>query len=162
MKRQIAMMVLVIVVGVAAFAATRAARWGNRPEPAAAIDSATQALLDWLNIPDAQRKQLHGLDPTFAADLKKLREDLADERSKLAETLEGNSATNDTIIARVEGVIAADNALQRRITRFLLSVRQHLTADQQRRLFSLCAEGVRQGPGWRWRGGRGPGGPGQR
>jgi len=48
-------------------------------------------------------------------------------------------------IRRVEAMQREKMATFRRITDYLLSVRDHLTAEQQRRLFGMCAAGIREG-----------------
>ena len=148
-----------LITAFAAFAATRAARAPATFSPSA--DSATTALMDWLGVATDQRREIFNHDPQFGPDLQKMRDELASQRTALAAALEKPDSPDELITARVEAVLAASNAMERRVTRYLLTVRHHLSADQQQKLFNLCAQGVREGPGWRWRGGRGPGpGPG--
>ena len=147
--------VLAVLVGAGSFAATRALRPETAPVAPAGVDN----LLDWLKVTPAQRDELGKHDSSFPADLNQLRDELTSERNALASALDNPKSPDELITARVEAVIAANAALERRITRYVLSVRDHLTAEQQQRLFSVCARGVREGPGWCYRGGRG-GGPG--
>lgn len=139
---------LVLFGGLAGFGiafATRSAR-------AQATDgAAAEALLEWLRVPVEQREAIRSHDASFAGDLKRLREELATCRSELAAALERSEATDEQIRARSEAAIAAGVALERRVTEHLLAIRDHLTPEQQKRLFGLCAEGVRQGRGWQWR-----------
>lgn len=142
---------LAIIAGVGAYRVTVAARTARAP--AEAPDPATNALLDWLNVRGEQRTDIAAADTAFAADLQQLRASLEAKRTALAAAL-GNPETPDAqILAHVEAVIAADSALERRVAQYLLAVRPHLTSDQQRRLFGLCADGIRQGRGRQYRGG---------
>jgi Spy/CpxP family protein refolding chaperone len=145
-RRAIILSALALVVAAGAFAITRAATATSGP---AAVQP-TDALLDWLSVPPSQREQIRQHDPTFEADLATLRQNLSAARMALAAALEDSSSPDELITGRVEAVIAASNALERRVLRYVLSVREHLTAEQQQQLFALCAQGVRQGGGWRW------------
>lgn len=167
-SRQIIILVLVAAMaGTIAFAATRMARTPQttspapttRPVPVSADPTAT--LMNWLNVPEAQRHQIATHDPAFAADLSSLRSSLNSRREALAAALGDVNSPDQIIELRVEEVIAASNALERRVMKHLLEVRDHLTADQQKQLFGLCAEGVRQGNGWGWGRGHGMGGGGR-
>lgn len=159
-RRLIAGVVLVIAAGLGGYAATVATRSASAPAPAA--DSATQALLDWLNASAVQRAALRDHDRSFPGELQKLRSELATRRAELAAALEKTGTPDDVIMSRVEAVSAASAALDRRVAGYLLSVRDHLNAEQQKRLFGLCAETVREGGGRQWRGGRGVGAEGNR
>ena len=150
---------LVVLGGLAGFGITFAAR-SARAQPQA-MDQAAAVVLDWLQVPGEQREAIGTHDPAFAGDLKRLREALATSRSELAAALENTEATAEQIRGRSEAMIAASAALERRVTEHLVSIRHHLTTEQQKRLFGLCAEGVRQGRGWQWRRGQsGEGGMG--
>lgn len=141
-----------LVTGTAVAVGTFAGTVASRPAsaPASSVDEATEALLTWLKASDAQRAELRGHDAGFAGDLKTLREDLATKRAGLAAVLENADALPQTVRARLDEVLTAQAAVERRVADYLLSVRSHLTADQRRQLFGLCAEGVRQGRGWQW------------
>lgn len=155
MRRSI-ILAAAVVIGAGAYAVTIAAR-SSRPTPGA--DTATTALLDWANVSADQRELLRGKDPTFAQELTELRGQVTSRRAELASTLEKVEASDEEILQSVERVIEAENALERRVTRYLLNVREHLTPEQQRRLFCLCAERVRECGQQRrgMPGGRGPG-----
>ncbi len=165
---------LVVLAGVGAYTATVASR--STSQSAMSNDDATEALWSWLNASADQRSQLREADAGFASELKQLKAEVAANRAVLASLLEKPEATNDQIMAGLEKVIAANNALERRVAQYLLAVRKHLTVEQQRRLLNLCAEEVRRGRGHQWgrqqesqdgnaqpgrgRFGRGPGGGG--
>lgn len=152
------------LVGVGAYAAS--VRTRPAAEPANPSDSATQALMDWLQVPTDQRAEIQQHDPAFAQDLKTLRQTLADRRADLAAALDDPTTPDPAIRAKLEALIAADANLERRAADYLLAVRHRLSPEQKKRLFGLCAEGVRQGVNCPWRQGapgmgRGQGGQGR-
>jgi Spy/CpxP family protein refolding chaperone len=173
-RNSILLSLVVLTAGITAFATTLSLRTAQHSEPPQRLPD--EVVMDWLSIPQEQRSAIREHDPSFSDDLNALRADVAEARSALVAALETGDLSDDQIRQRVESVITASAALERRVIDHLLSVRQHLTPEQQRQVFSLCAEGVRQGPGWRWRqgqddafepgrGGRGPRpgrGPGSR
>jgi Spy/CpxP family protein refolding chaperone len=147
-----------LAAAVGSFTATRAVRPASPASTTTApSEPSTEAVFDWLRIPADQRAALRANDPSFADDLRRLRAELAGSRSELAAALDQPTTASADIRAKSEAVIAASAALERRVTDHLLSIHEHLTADQQRQLFGLCAEGVRQGRGWQWRHGQGGG-----
>ncbi len=114
-----------------------------------------QSLARRLGLSDEQARQVEALNPAFDADLQRLRADQAAARAALAAAFEAGDAPNETIRALAEAVIETHTRVERTVIDQLLAVRHLLSADQQKRLFELCAEGVREGSGRRWRGGRG-------
>ncbi len=107
-------------------------------------------LARWLDLDVTTSKQIEELDPRFAEDLKSCQKELTIARSSLAALLEDETAPNDRIRGQIEDCIAKHNALERRVAQYLLTVRNHLTPDQQKKLFRLCAQGVRKGRGNGW------------
>ncbi len=99
---------------------------------------------NWLDLDETQREAINKQDEAFTAELCKLRTELNSKRLELARTFEDGSASDDRIRATVEAVISAHNALERRVAEHIIAVRQYLTPQQQHRLFSLCADEVRQ------------------
>lgn len=179
--RTIAWVVLATVTALAAYTATITSRPTSAPTTAPAEANATEALLTWLEASPQQLDELKAHDPTFPTDLKQLKADLEAKRTEFASALERVNAPEDEVLARLEATLSANAALQRRIAKYLLSVRDHLTPQQRQKLFGLCAEEARHGRQWRggrgatdstgagdqsgrgrrgWRGGRGPSGPG--
>jgi Spy/CpxP family protein refolding chaperone len=152
-RRMLIGALLVLVGGLAGFEVTFAVR-SARAQVQPADRAAADAVLDWLLVPAGQREAIRAHDPAFGTDLKRLREESAASRAALAAALEISDATGEQIRARSESAIAAGAALERRVTEHLLAIRDHLTPEQQKRLFGLCAEGVRQGRGWQWRHGQ--------
>lgn len=122
-----------------------------------------EPLLDWLKVPAAHKKQLLDHDRTFSTDLQQLRHDLSARRADLAAALEKPESSDELIRDKVEEAIAARNAIERRTAQYLLNIRHHLSAEQQKQLLGLAAEEVRRGAGgggrgagggWRWRHGQ--------
>ena len=138
-----------LAVGLAAFLAT------VKAAPSAVSTGANAApLYRWLAMSPAQQQEIAQDDPTFEADSTALRDKILATRNTLASMLEAPDATEAEILAQVDRVSAAENALQRRITQYVLRIRNHLTNQQQLNLMGLCANAVRsQGYG----GGRGMG-----
>lgn len=154
--RTMTVLLIAGATGLGAYITTLKTRPASAPAPA--DSSATEALLSWLGASESQREELRTHDAGFAAELKQLKADLAAKRAAFAAVLEKGDAPDDQILTGLEAVLAANNALERRIAEYLLSVRDHLTPEQQRKLFGLCAEEARHGR--QWRGGRGESGLG--
>ena len=115
-------------------------------------------LTRWLDLDEDTAKEIEGLDPRFAEERKSLQAELAGARSALASLLEEENVTNERIRGQIEDCITKHNVLERRVAQYLLTVRDHLTPAQQKKLFRLCAEGVRKGRGHGWGRGGGRGG----
>lgn len=150
MKHRVSILSAILVAGAAIGGYTATVATRSASQPAASSDDATGALLSWLSGSADQNRQLGKADPGFADELQRLKTDVADRRADLASLLDKPEATNEQIMAGLEQVIAANNALERRVAKYLLAVREHLTAEQQRRLLNLCAEEVRRGRGYQW------------
>lgn len=142
---------LLLALGIAAGLGTTYA-WQTRPTPPAASAPA-DILGGWLRLPPSQLRALRDIDPGFSAERDELETTLATERETLAALFEQPDADDQAILDQVERVIAAHAALERRVARYLLAVRPHLTDPQRARLFEHAASGVREA-GRRWRGGR--------
>jgi len=122
-------------------------------------------LARWLGLSPQQLRVVEHDDPHFAREAAELDAQLRHEQEKLAALLEAISTPDEQILEQLERVIAAHAALERRVARYVLKIRHHLSPDQQRRLLGLCASGVRKAAGRQWRGSRqhegrrrGPGG----
>jgi hypothetical protein len=110
-----------------------------------------RALGTWLGMSPAQLKKIQSVDPTFAEESTKLERSLFEERQKLANLFDSEEATAEGIQQQVEKVIAADNALERRVASHLIALRPHLSSEQRARLYGRCAQGIREAGGCRWR-----------
>jgi Spy/CpxP family protein refolding chaperone len=129
---------------------------GPPVDPAASTHSGPDghSLEQRLGLTEDQARRIAELSPTFEDDLRRLREELEAARLQLAAAFDEGHATDETIQTLAEATIEAHNRLERAVIKHLLVVRHHLTAEQQKRLFEICAEGVREGGGRRWRHGR--------
>jgi len=123
--------------------------WTGGPATAAA-----QSVTNWLGLTAQQADGVREIEASFAADRAPLEAKLAAERERLATMLEDPATGSEAILQQVENVIAAHDALERRVATHLVAMRPHLTAAQQKRLFDRFASGVREGAGWRWRNGQ--------
>lgn len=128
-----------------------------------------QPLARWLQLSSRDAKAVEDADAGFSEDAAALSEQLRRERETLAEMLDAPDTPDDQVLQQVEAAIAAHNALERRVARYVLAVRATLSPQQQKRLMGLCANGVRRACGRRRRGagggrgrhaGRGGGGRG--
>ncbi len=158
-RKGLYLLVFCVAVFAASFAGTIAARSQPSSEEKPRLGSPLAA---WLDLDKKTAAEIESLDPQFSEELKLLQQGLADARSALATLLEDEDVTNDRIREQVEKCIAVHNAMERRVADYLLAVRDHLTSAQQKKLFRLCAEGVRKGRGHGWgrkhdRGGEGGG-----
>lgn len=135
----------------AAYGLQRSARPSSSTAPTTAIGS---GVTDWLGLTPQQASDVRNIEAGFAADRAPLEEKLGAERDRLATMLEDPATANDEILQQVDNVIAAQNALERRVADLLVAMRPHLTSEQQKRLFERFATGVREGCGRHWRHGQ--------
>jgi len=152
-NRRILLLAVLLFAG--SFAATMVTR-SQTTEPAPPAPGTT--LTQWLHLDDEQAAEVDTHDPEFADDVRKLRETLADQRSRLITLFENVETPDEDLRQQIEAVIEAHNQVERRVAGYLITVRHHLTPAQQQRLFSLCADNVRYC--WReqrWRSGQGAG-----
>jgi len=132
----------------------RAVDQQDRPEPAVP-KPACDPVAGMLGLDESRRARIKAADPDFRQDLADLRQDLGQRRQALTDLLENAESSDDAIRGAVEDIIAAHNALERRVAEHLLSIRHELTPAQQKKLFSRLAEGVRKMHGRKWGRGRG-------
>jgi len=168
MLRRYSGLVLVAIISAAVtYLASYGMQRSDRPsgEPGAGRGRGP-SISRWLGLTPEQTNDIRQIEASFAADRRPLEAKLAAERERLAALLEDSETANDEILQQVENVIAAQNALERRVADLLVALRPHLTAEQQKRLFARFASGVREGCGRQWRHGqhddfeRGPHGDG--
>ncbi len=145
--------------------------WQQPPAAAAPTAPAGRPirLLDWLQLTPAQRAAVHDLETDFKRDRAALEAELEAARLRLATAFESETTTDAELLAQVEAVLAAHQAVERRVAQYLVSLRPHLTPAQRTRLLGHFATGVRAAHGFRWRhgapdgldasGGRSAGGP---
>ena len=113
-----------------------------------------QGVSGWLDLTPQQAACVHELEGGFAEEREELEARLEAERERLAVLFEDLNASDEEILQQVENVIAAHDALERRVAAYLVSLRGQLTPAQQQRLFDRFASGVREAGGWRWQHGR--------
>lgn len=101
------------------------------------------ALATCLGLSPSEAREMAEADPDFNGQAATLRADLAEQRDALAGLLEAPDSSDETLTRQVERVIAAHDALERRVARHVLAIRKHLTPSQAKRLMGLLAEGVR-------------------
>lgn len=136
-----------IVFAAAAFLVTV----GAGPQSQAPKDPHLSGLL---GLTDAQVEAIDRADPDFDQQAADLAKRLSDARGALAQVLEHGGATDAQVLEGVEATIEAHNALERRVARHMLLVREHLEPQQRTRLMGLCAEGIRAGQQHRYRHGQ--------
>ena len=91
-----------------------------------------------LNLTDEQIQITQQQDPNFESDLVQLRNTLLTEQAKLVREFEDAQTGNEQLLEQIDRMISAHSQIERRITRHLLVLRQHLNAEQQKWLIGLC------------------------
>lgn len=151
-----------VVFVLIAFAASLAVTWTARSQRSEPAPAAASPVAEWLDLDPQQEKAIVERDAGFAEDLTRLRTELDEQQTRLAVIFEDASISDEMLLAQIESVIQAHNRLERRVADHLIAVRDRLTPDQQKKLFGLCAETVRQQreqQQMRWRHGQRRGGP---
>ncbi len=166
-RTNMAIAVVSVAIGVTTFALTRSSQGQSTTTRQAPLDGRprwgrVEAMARWLGLSDRQRDAIIEQDPTYWQDMIAQSELLTQEREKLARVLEDPGATDRQITDQVEQLIVVGNQIERRVVEHILAVRKHLTPEQQKKLFDLCALGIRsrmpgQGRGIGWGRGRGSG-----
>ena len=147
-------LVLFVVSLVAGYGATYAWQREQRTEPVETPTNPAEVLGGWLQLMPAQIEEINAADAGFPADRVRLEAELERERTALAVMFDDADASSEDILAQVERVIAAHDALERRVAQYLVAIRPHLSDAQRTQLFERCAEGVREASGYRWRHGQ--------
>jgi len=120
-----------------------------------------------LELSAEQERVINNADPSFLTDADEFAAKLDAAQEKLASLLEDPASEREETMAQVEAVILAHNSLERRVAEHILEVREHLTAEQRKKLMGLMAGRVRvtqnrmQRCRWGWGRGRGRGRGGQ-
>ncbi|MGD8452715.1 MAG: periplasmic heavy metal sensor [Phycisphaerae bacterium] len=160
MRRYGGLSLIALACAAGSYLATYAVQQEERGGPTSSPATATaQSVSRWLELSPPQVDAVREIEATFAADRQPLEAKLDTERERLATLLENPATTDAEILQQVENVIAAHDALERRVAAHLVAMRPHLTAEQQKRLFNRFASSVRESGGGRWRHGQ-PGGAG--
>jgi Spy/CpxP family protein refolding chaperone len=135
------MLILAAVLFAGSFvgtAVTRSQTAASRPCPARG------PLPKWLGLEAEEAAAIEAVDPQFSEDLLKSRGEVDDARAALIALFAKPDVTDDELRAQIDAVIDAHNRVEHRVADYLVSVRRYLTPAQQKRLFSLCADEVRQ------------------
>ena len=147
----------IVIVVVAAlcfggsFISTVIIRAQEHSEPAQKVPSSLAARLE---LDANQLKLIAEHDPEFVTDVDALQAKLDSARESLASAFETEGITGEEIEVRFEAVLAIHYELERRVLKYVVAVRDHLTPRQRHRLLGLCAKNVRE-HGRRWRHGWG-------
>lgn len=96
-----------------------------------------------LDLSAEQESAIGKADPNFRGEAGELAAKLDAEQDRLAELLEDSGAARETVMAQVEKMMLAHNALERRVAEHILEVREHLSPQQRARLMGLMSERVR-------------------
>lgn len=91
-----------------------------------------------LDLTDEQLAIATEKDPTFETDVRRLQTTLAAERQSLPALIENQETTDEQVSRQIDRVISAHHALEKRLIGYVLTMREHLTAEQKSRLFGLC------------------------
>ena len=119
--------------------------------------AAASPVAQWLGLDSKESADLEKSDPSFAAELAELRSALSTARDALALSFDDPNSTDQQVRQCSERVSEAHDCLERRVVEHLILVRHRLTPAQQKRLFELCADGVRESKQYGWRHGGPPG-----
>ncbi len=134
----------IVLVAALCFGGSLVGTVAMRSQGPAGNDVVLSPIADRLGLNPEQAESIKEQDPVFAEELGLLQGELHDARSQLAATFEKEDAGDDEIRQRVEAVIEAHNRVERRVAEYLITVRGHLTAQQQKQLYGLCAAKVRE------------------
>jgi len=144
--------VIVLACAAGSYLATYAVQQQMQPGATSGpMTAAARSVTDWLRLTPEQAAQVSDIEAAFAKDRAPLEAALTSARERLATLLENAATTNEEILQQVEKVIAAHDALERRVAEHLVAMRPHLTAEQQKRLLDRFATSVRESGGGRWR-----------
>jgi len=91
-----------------------------------------------LNLTDEQIMITQQQDPNFESDLAGLRNTLLMERATLVRMFEDTQTGNEQLLEQIDKMISTHSRIERRIARYLLVLRKHLSAEQQKWLIGLC------------------------
>ncbi len=99
-----------------------------------------------LQLTDEQLAIAAQKDPAFEQDVQQSQSQLLTERQALRSLLENNQEPNGQITQQIERIITAHNALEKRLISYVLIMREHFTAQQQKRLIGLCQRNCSTAP----------------
>ena len=85
-------------------------------------------------------------DPAFEQEVQQLQSRLLTERQALLSLLESQQEPNGQVSEQIERIITAHNALEKRLISYVVIMREHFTAEQQKRLIGLCQRNCSTAP----------------
>jgi len=129
--RTVVTLFLAGVVGVGSFYITRSPAADN-------VYSAQVSMRNWLAFTDEQDKAIQQSDPDFDTEAAEFSLAFISERQQLARLLDASGSTDEQITTQVEKVIKANHALIRRVVTHILTIRKHLSPQQQQQFMQLC------------------------
>jgi len=103
----------------------------------------TQNLAARLRLTQEQSTWIERQDPEFEAQCVVLRERLYEAHANLLAGLDNTQSTDRELTAKVDALIDAHNALEKRVAQYVVLLRPQLSQEQRERLGELCRGGVR-------------------
>ncbi len=97
-------------------------------------------LIRKLQMTDEQLVIAEQKDPDFEEDIRQLQGAVLSERRQLYSLLEDQQNLNGQITQQIENLIATHNVLEKRLIGYVLTMRPHFSAQQQKRLIGLCGK----------------------
>lgn len=154
-KSAISLLVMSTIAGAGAYYATlTASQRGIQQRECQG--NAVSGVCRWLALSPEQQRIIREADPSYDTERGTLMSEIQKTAADLASALANDHSSDQEVLDKLEKGIAAHDRLERRVTEHLLKVRQHLSPDQRKQLFDVCAEHVRESRGR----GRGPAGKG--
>ncbi len=136
-----------LLVGAGSFwaaAAISTPKPDTQPAPTTRDVEPGAEMVRWLRMDRQQARRVRLADPGFMLETMQLRQQLHQQREKLAGLLEDDASSDEAVLEQVEKLIEVQGQLERRVTNHLLKIRKQLTPEQRKRLFGLAARGVRR------------------
>lgn len=134
-----------LFVGVGTFAIAQGLR-SDLPAPPTSLAS-QEALLEWLDVGEAQRQQIQQADPGFETEARRLIGQLKADRGALAKRLRDPASSNATLREHLDRAMATEAALEHLVADHVLTIRPILNPEQQQMLLGLVAEGLEKNAG---------------
>ncbi|MCL5278668.1 MAG: hypothetical protein M1376_02025 [Planctomycetes bacterium] len=103
----------------------------------------SQDLAGRLRLTQEQSTWIEQQDPNFQEQCTVLRDRLYEAHTNLAASLEGAQSTEPELTAKVDALIDAHNALEKRVAQYIVLLRPQLTRPQLDQLCELCRGGAR-------------------
>jgi len=91
-----------------------------------------------LGLTSRQLEMAEKYDPDFQVDIEGLRSDLLQRRANLLTAFENSQTGDADLLSEIDELITVNNRIERRVAKYLLSLRPYLGIEQQKRLVGLC------------------------